>query len=286
MQKTAVFGILGGDRRQIYLARSLAADGNRVYIGCMENGDTDGLSISEPQELVKRCDVIILPLPATRDGKYLNCPLAASRVALNDDFAKGFLGKRVFAGMSEKLYESSALWKNVAVFDYFAREELAVGNAFMTAEGAIGMAVCEYEGTINGSHCLVTGFGRIGKALCLLLRGLGARVDCCARKAEDMTAASCMGCRALRYSEVDERYDIIFNTVPTTVLDERLLSYQDKDTLIAELASYPGGVDTAAAKRLGLRVLELPSLPGRFSPKTAGELVKETVYNMLREAEL
>ncbi len=37
------------------------------------------------------------------------------------------------------------------------------------------------------------------------------------------------------------------------------------------------------AGSLGLRVLAAPSLPGRMSPKASGELIKETVYNMLNE---
>ncbi len=158
-----------------------------------------------------------------------------------------------------------------------------VGNAFLTAEGAVGMAIQEYEGAVNGSRCLVTGFGRIGKALCLDLKGLGAAVDCCARKSQDLTAIRALGCRPLRYREAGGGYDLIFNTVPARVLTAQLLSRQRPDALIIELASRPGGVDLEAAARLGLRVREAPSLPGRMSPRTSGELIKETVYNMMEE---
>lgn len=285
MMQSSAFGILGGDRRQIYLARSIAADGYPVYISCLENcEEAEGLAAVEPEELAARCTTIILPLPATRDGKYLNTALSERKIHLNDDFAAMLIGKNVYGGMMEKLYGSSEVWGSVCAYDYYAREELMVGNAFLTAEGAVGVAIGEYEGALNGSRCLVTGFGRIGKALCLALRGLGAQVDCCARKARDLTAVRAMGCRALQYREVSEAYDVIFNTVPAKVLSARQLSRQRSDTLIIELASSPGGVDLEAAARLNIRVLNLPSVPGRMSPKTSGELIKETVYNMMEES--
>lgn len=284
MVQGSAFGILGGDRRQVYLAKSIAADGYPVYISCLEkDGETSELTAAEPEELAAKCGTVILPLPVTRDGKYLNTALSDRKIALNDDFAAMFAGRRVYGGMMEKLYGSSELWGSVCAYDYYTREELMVGNAFLTAEGAIGAVINEYEGALNGSQCLVTGFGRIGKALCVALRGLGAQVDCCARKAKDLTAARALGCRALQYRELTGTYDIIFNTVPARVLAAQQLCRQNADTMIVELASSPGGVDLQAAERLKLRVLNLPSLPGRMSPKTSGELIKEAVYNMLEE---
>lgn len=277
-------GVLGGDRRQLYLARSIAADGYPVYISRLELGEEEEDPVSlEPEELAKRCRVILLPLPATRDGAFLNAPLSGKELPLDDGFASLFLGKTVYGGMMEKLYATSELWGSVEAYDYYAREELTVGNAFLTAEAALGLAIGEYEGALGGSRCLVTGFGRIGRALCSFLKGLGARVDCCARKAEDLTEIGAMGLRPLQYRELKEPYDLIFNTVPARVLGAQQLSHQRRDTLIIELASQPGGLDLEAAHRLGLRVKSAPSLPGKMSPKAAGELIKETVYNMMEE---
>ena len=87
----------------------------------------------------------------------------------------------------------------------------------------------------------------------------------------------------MEYSSVKDRYDVIFNTVPALVVGEEILSRQDPDTLLLELASAPGGIHRQAAERCGLRVVDAPSLPGRFSPKASGELIKEAVYHMLRE---
>lgn len=278
------FGVLGGDRRQIYLARSIASDGYPVYISCLGEGEeTSGLRTLSLREISETCGIILLPLPVTRDGQSLNAPFCEERVELNDSFASLFLEKDVYGGMMEKLYASSEVWGSVRSFDYYAREELMVGNAFLTAEGAVGLAIQAYEGALNGSSCLVTGFGRIGKALCVALKGLGAKVDCCARKASDLTAIRAIGCEPLQYRQVARAYDMVFNTVPAKVLTAPILSRQRKDTMLVELASQPGGIDLEAAQRLGLRVINAPSVPGRMSPKTSGELIKEAVYNMMEE---
>ena len=56
------------------------------------------------------------------------------------------------------------------------------------------------------------------------------------------------------------------------------------DTILIDLASLPGGIDAAAAEKLGLRMIRALSLPGKVAPKSAGEIIKETVYNMMEEA--
>lgn len=280
------FGVLGGDMRQVYLARSIAADGFPVLTSGLEK--VQGSRPPEPvglDQLCSQADVILLPLPATRDGENLNAPLASQAVKLDGDFAARFSGKQVLGGMTAKLAASAEGWSRAALRDYYQREELLVGNAVLTAEGAIGAAVTGHPGSINGSRCLVTGFGRIGKALCLALKGLGAQVDCAARKAWDFTSIQALGCGPVQYGEIGEGYDLIFNTVPHVVLEADTLSRQSPGCLLLELASPPGGIDLEAAGRLGLRVQQEPSLPGRMSPKSAGELIKETVYNMLEETE-
>ena len=281
---TETFGIIGGDNRQLYLARSMQEDGYKVYISCLENAPKlSGLRQVGLHQLAENCGTVILPLPATRDGRYLNTPLSNLEIWLDDSFARLFAGRQVFGGMLGKLTATSALWQDIDCRDYYAREELVTGNAFLTAEGAVGLAIQEYEGGLGGSRCLVTGFGRIGKALCGMLKGMGARVFCAARKASDRTAVRAIGCEPLEYGETGQAFDLVFNTVPARVLDAGFWEKQQPDTLIIELASAPGGIDLEAAGGLGLRVIAAPSLPGRMSPKASGELIKETIYHMLRE---
>lgn len=278
------FGVIGGDERMKYLAQSIAADGYPVCVCGLEKlGTRRGAAECDLPQLAAKSSVILLPLPATKDGLFLNAPYAENEIRLDDDFARFFMHKTVCGGMLQRLTASSSLWREIEPEDYYRREELAVGNAIPTAEGAVGIAIREYPGTINGAKCLITGFGRIGKNLAIILRGMGAEVFCAARKKADLMQMRAFGVQPLTYREISRRFDLIFNTVPAKVLTSPVLMQQTRDTLIIELASAPGGTDLKRAEELHLHVIDAPSLPGRVAPKTAAEYIKEAVYNILEE---
>lgn len=279
------FGIIGGDERQVYLAKSIAKDGFSVYISCLEQAkETQGLRALSLKELTERCDIFILPLPVSKDGVFLNAPFSVSKIPLGEDFSAMVRSREVYGGLLSRIDNIAEKWDGVNWKDYYTREELMVGNAALTAEGAVGMAISRLPGALCGSRCLVTGYGRIGKALCRLLRGLSVEVDCAARKHADFMDIHSIGCTPVAYKDITKNYDVIFNTVPTHVLTAAVLARQTRDTVIIELASPPGGVDLEAAGRLQISVLDGASIPGRFSPKTAAEYVKETIYHMMEES--
>lgn len=279
-------GVLGGDERQAYLAELLREKGEEVVLCGLEKCQAaEGLPKLPLQEFAKACESVFFPLPATKDGRLLHAPFSREEFLLDDDFARFFENKQVYGGKLEKLVSSSPLWLNIGKYDYYTREELAVSNAFLTAEGAVGLAIYHRKEALNGSHCLVTGFGRIGKALCLGLKALGAKVDCCARKPQDLAAIGAIGCEPLEYRQISRRYDAVFNTVPAQVLGVQALALQSPETFLLELASPPGGICRVSAEKLGLSVMDGQGLPGRFFPKTSAKMILETTYRMRTEQE-
>ena len=82
-----------------------------------------------------------------------------------------------------------------------------------------------------------------------------------------------------------------WNAVPTAegclalLLQNRPRTLWGSNVLVVDLASEPGGTDFAAARALGVRAMHALSLPARFAPETAGELVGRTVLQMIRERE-
>ena len=58
---------------------------------------------------------------------------------------------------------------------------------------------------------------------------------------------------------------------------------RDKGTLLIDLASRPGGVDFNAAAELQIKTIWALSLPGRVAPKSAGQIIKTTILNMIRD---
>lgn len=140
--------------------------------------------------------------------------------------------------------------------------------------------------TIHSSNCLVIGYGRVGKVMAKTLSGLSAHTYVAARKYSDIAWIKANGYNPVPIKELGDsigKFDIIFNTVPSLVLDFRLLPKINKDCLIIDLASKPGGVDFEVARDLGKKVIWALSLPGKVAPDTAGDIIKDTIVNILEE---
>lgn len=281
------FGLLGGDRRQAALADALAQDGCTVCVWGLDGLPLDPkVKRCTPEEIYETCTAIILPLPATADGKTINAPYGDRSIVLDDAFAERMSRKEVYGGRMAPVLATSEKWDAIDIYDYYTREEFAVRNAGVTAEGAVAVAVKEYEGSLLGSRCLVAGYGRIGRALAQVLRAMGAQVTVSARRPRDFAWIELSGCRPVATDSIGrehEHYDIVFNTIPAMIFPRRVLAQLQPGCVVIDLASKPGGVDFEAARELGVHAVQALSLPGRTAPRAAAEIMKNTIYNMMEE---
>lgn len=161
-----------------------------------------------------------------------------------------------------------------------------IPNAVPTAEGAIEIAITETPFTIHGSKSLVLGYGKIGKILSKDLYALGAQTYVEARKYADLAMIEGHGYEPLPLDNLKDHiheFDIIFNTIPSLILDDEILTKVKKDALIIDLASKPGGIDFDAAKTYGLKVIWALSLPGKIAPVSSGAIIKDTIMNIIKE---
>lgn len=277
--------IIGGDKRQLFCAKAFADEGLRVTLGGFELlKSVCNIEITSPLEAALCSELIVLPLPPVK-GEKLNAPFSKSDILFDAALVRAMNGKKVFCGMKDKLLNTVNTLNPDLIFDYSTREEFAVMNAVSTAEGAVEIAMHEFEGTINGSRCLVCGYGRIGKVLSRILLTLGADVTVSARKQSDLAWIDLSGYKSVYTSSLisQGQFDIIFNTIPALIFDSKLLSHIAKNSIVIDLASMPGGVDFSAASRLDICTVHALSLPGKSSPKSAGEIIKNTIINMLEE---
>lgn len=279
------FAIIGGDKRQLYCARSLSDDGYAVALGGFDSvAEMKNIEITTPFEAALMSEIIILPLPCVNQKGLIPAPFSKEDISLTGELVSAMKGKRIFCGMKGRLEPVCPVLSS-STFDYYDREEFAVCNAVATAEGALEIAMRSFEGTINGAKCLVCGYGRIGKALASMLKNMGADLTVSARKPSDLAWIELSGIRAVRTDELykQEGFDIIFNTIPAKILTCVLLAKIALHAVVIDLASGDGGVDKYAAERLGVTHIHALSLPGKAAPKTAGEIVKKTIYHILEE---
>lgn len=288
MSQQKSFAVIGGDMRQIFLANSLADDNMSVTAYGFDEG-TQHLRVKPSLSLadaIKNAGIIILPLPALSEAGIINTPFFSGKIEACELLESMNKNQILLGGKIETSLKTLADIHNVYSVDYFLREELTVLNAIPTAEGGISIALSEMPTTLCGSRCLVTGFGRIGKVLAKMLDGIGAKVCVAARKPEAFAWVDVYGYEKCRTNEIEKRagsFDVIFNTVPARLFDERTLKNVRSDCLIIDLASKPGGVDFEAAKNLGVKVIWALSLPGRVAPISAGVIIKQTILNICTE---
>lgn len=279
--------VIGGDLRQLTLARLLKEEGYHVFLyGFDKDISVDNPAPETDRTFVLNADIVILPVPVTFDGSTVNSPYANTPMPI-EDFLDGVNPSAlVFGGQIQPNLQKAFEEHGIAYRDYLKREELSVKNAIPTAEGAIEIAIAETLITIHGSKCLVLGYGKIGKILSRMLSGLGAQTFVEARKYADLAMIEGHGYEPLPLDRLKSRigeFDIIFNTVPAMILNASLLERVKKDALIIDLASKPGGVDFEAAKEAGVKVIWALSLPGKVAPVTSGTIIKDTVINIINE---
>ena len=85
---------------------------------------------------------------------------------------------------------------------------------------------------------------------------MGAQTYVEARKYADLAMIEGHGYEPLPLDNLKDHiheFDIIFNTIPSLILDDEILTKVKKDALIIDLASKPGGIDFDAAKAYGLK---------------------------------
>lgn len=274
--------VLGGDDRQIHLAQLLHDDGAEVVTWGLEKGNAP---FCVPLDRALESEIIILPLPVCR-GDKLNLPLTDMKLKPGDLLDRFHRGQIIFGGMIQSLEHAQPDESFADLLDYYDREEVQIANAVPTAEGAIMRAMEETDFSIQGSCCLIAGYGRIGKILAHRLHGLGARVTVAARRLSDLAWIEAYGYHPIHIKKLSGNlgeFDLIFNTAPAMVFDAECLCGIKKGCVLLELASLPGGFDMNAVKQYGLRMLEERGLPGKMAPISAARAIREGIYHILEE---
>lgn len=280
--------IIGGDKRQLFAAEALEHAGCRTVLFGFETCELAEGRRQAPtlHEAMAEADFVLLPFPAETAQETLNAPFCRTPVDRRELLKTLPDGVPVLGGKLSLLLKEEAERQGVTLIDYAGREELSIRNAIPSAEGALQIAMEELPVTLHGAECLVAGYGRIGRALASMLRGIGACVTVSARRASDLEWIRFEGYRALETGALRGKLgwlDVVFNTIPALVFPQDVLEELPPRCLVIDLASMPGGVDFEAARRIGRKTIHALSLPGKTAPATAGTAIAETVLQMLQE---
>lgn len=259
--------VLGPDERQQFLFEALKK----------KRWDVSYQNISEFVE-AEMADIMILPV-------------APSKKLCEIIVRKLHAGQTIYGGVLNEEFCKSCKEKEVTTYDYMKNESVAIRNAVATAEGAIAEAIILGNTNLQGSKCLVIGMGKCGEILADKLKGLKCDVSVMVRSEEKQAKAEAYGYKTIWVNEgkelggVGKKIDYIFNTAPALVIDKAFLTELRQDVIIIDLASKPGGVDFDACMELGMIAKSCLGLPGKYAPKTSGEILAKAIIQIETQKE-
>ncbi len=274
------FAVIGGDYRYKYLSELLKDDGYGVNVYGNKYCNDDGFECT-----MKNADIVIGPIPLSKDNvnMYMDDCRSITLEELTDSMARYGI-KNIICGVIDSGMRRKFSASNIAAYDLFDMEEVAIQNAVPTAEGAVMTAIQESNRVIFGSSVIVIGCGRCGRILANMLKGIGAEVSVTFRKKSDWAYINAFGMTAVDIKFLESsvnKYDFIFNTAPAMVLNGEILKRVKKDCIIIDLAQAPGGVDYSYARELNIKALYCPGLPGRIAPYTAAEILRSAITDIV-----
>ena len=280
MIKINKFLVIGGDLRNVELAKILKEDGKIVYTYGMNIDSTEKL-----ETILEDVEVVVGPIPFSRDSLTVNSTFVDSKILIKELLEK-MRGKILIAGNISEDVKKLAKSYNIQVIDVMKSEKLAVLNTIATAEGTIELMIANTDTIIFDSNVLILGFGRVAKTLADRLKGLVKSITCASRENDELAWIEVYG-----YEKFDlkdfvkcqeskkclENYNVIINTIPSMILDAEKLQYVNKEVLLIDLASNPGGIDKEETKKQGLKLIHALGLPGKVAPKSSAKFIKDII---------
>lgn len=276
--------IVGGDKRQKYLKEYLVESGFDVSsYGLFDwDDDTDKL-----KGMIGEDSVVILPLPATRNDKTIFMPFSKKEISIDRLFS--FLGSKnlVFGGIIKGELLSRLREGDIPYYDYYDQTFIEK-NAVLTSFGALKILLEHIDFALPMGKYAVTGYGKVAKETVSLLKSLSCDVTVFARSPSQREDAIIKGCKAeplTSLSRLSGEFDIVINTVPAHIIHEETIANMKKECKIIELASAPFGLDFDLARKHSVDVVKAIGLPGKYTPKSAGEIIGKKICNTMQKEE-
>lgn len=214
-------------------------------------------------------EIIVLPIPTTRDNKYLK----DSEIPLDDIVKMVRRGVFVIGYSLPKEFSERLIERGAYVFDAGLDENFLTMNAELTALCTLGILLTTSERVPSDLKFGIVGYGRIGKKLTEELLFLGAdvrvytsrdnmRLELC-----EFGVASSMSTKNASFSGID----ILINTAPAVIFDA---------------SSIPDGlrvIDLASGNNFPfLESYErYPSIPAKMFPISSGRALAAAALSHL-----
>lgn len=271
-----VIGMLGGDQRELEIARRAAATGADVRAHGFPwpgTGIPGVRHFDSPAAVLAGARFALFPIPGIAASGALFAPAAPAPI-IPDRALLSRMAPRahIILGWADAKLKADAQALSIKLHEYEWDRSLMLQRTPAIIEGLLKIVIENTAFTIHNATACVVGQGTIGAVLARYLVALGAHTHVAARNPEQRAAAYVAGATPHALEDLPQlapRLDLVCSTVPSRVVGEDVLSRLPKSALIVDLAAPPGGVDFDVAKRLGVTAIWGRGLGSR-APLTVG----------------
>ena len=181
----------------------------------------------------------------------------------------------IFAGNISDDYKLTIKNKNIKYINFMTHEDFVLKNATLTAEGFLSDLILNTKSSMFNQQILILGSGRVAKAVGYLFYKLGLTFDFAMRNEKEYNHTKLFARKCFlgdSYKNVLKDYDVVINTIPAVIFNEKDANKFKKDCYVFELASKQclEGVSTQ-----NFNYVLCPALPSKYTPKTAADLMIE-----------
>ncbi|MCR5737025.1 MAG: hypothetical protein K6G64_05185 [Eubacterium sp.] len=261
--------IISGDQRQYYAW---------AYLRKMDY-DVELVSNFNLQD----ADVILASTPFLKFSEYVNCDFqSAFPVETLIRLLKN--GQLMFAGAIPESISGQFAERGITAVDFLKDSEIVWQNAYLTAEALLGKIITQTAFSLRDAKIILLGFGRCGMNLAMLFKGFQSTVYVYDHHEANRSRASSFGFQALAPEQLSARLleaDLLINTVPQEILSPEQYEQFQKSCVLYDISSYPYGLNLDFAEANALSLYTCPGLPGKYNPKTAGEIIAIKVVSYL-----
>lgn len=258
--------ILGGDKRYLPIIKYFNDNKHQVDTVGFEGLSNCNININDIN--ISKYEIIILPVGGINNDFSINTingklPLPDGLFDnLNDNVIifTGLITDNVIKCIPDK-----------KIISFLNDDEVKEKNNDVTIEGIIDDIKNKKK-----EYICILGYGNIGKKLYNMLVDMGIDVVVGVIDENDYIDLNGRGFYTtdeIMFESVLEGSDVVINTVPKNILNEKLISNISNECYILDIASYPHGIDQNLVQKYNLNYNLYLGIPGKYDPERTGHII-------------
>lgn len=234
---------------------------------------------------ISKYDVILFPVSGVGNDFFIK---SNENIKLSIDFLKNSKENvLIFSGINTECLDRMLNYSKKTATFLMKDKEVIKENVIPTVEGILADIIINTDITIRNSNVMVIGYGNVGKVLVRTLEYLNANVTVSIELDKDKEILDLLSIPSVYSKDINNmiskisKQDIIINTAPSLVLDNKYINYYKDDVYILDIASYPYGIDKKLLDNSNIKNKIYSSIPNEVAYKTSGIILTKKINSYL-----